>query len=114
MSNPVILHGERVCLAVQLTDFFNRRVDWFGQWSQEGLQLFPMLILIQRAQTRVEGRLYFVLCGEQFQRDLRETVIKFLWAQFAPTQAKKSFDSQKNPCGQMLFCRSSCAAGIGY
>lgn len=62
-----------------------------------------MLILIQRAQTRVEGRLYFVLCGEQFQRDLRETVTKFLWAQFAPTQAKKSFDSQKNPVDRCYF-----------
>lgn len=63
MSNPVILHGEKVPLAVQLTGLLTGESVgcWLTRWSHKGLQLFPVLILNQHAQTRVEGWLA-VLC----------------------------------------------------
>lgn len=67
---------------MQLTDLLTGELA--ERWPRRGLQLFPVLILNQRAQARAAGQPYFVLSSQRLQRHLDEMVIQ-----------KKSFDTEK-------------------
>lgn len=81
-------------LAVRLTDFPTGELVgcWLTQCSHRGLQQFPVLILNQCAQARVER--HFTLSSQLFQMHLEEEVVELLWAQFVWTHARKSFDTE--------------------